>query len=324
MKNKIYKIISVMISVLAIAGLMGCQGGQGTNEKDGTTIVCTIFPIYDWVCEMTKGCDDVNVVLLAKNGADMHSFQPTVKDFVTIADCDMFIYVGGESEEWIDDCLSQNPNENRSDLSLSDALNEMLLEENEDGIAQGEEEEEDGDEVENDEHIWLSIKRSKAAVEAIAPILSAKTSHSDKVMENTTAYTDSLEALDKEYSDFISSCNNPEIIVADRFPFRYLASDYNIEYYAAFSGCSAETEASFDTIINLADVLAASDEEVIYVTESSDGKLANTVMEQAGKSVDIAVLNSIQAVGQSDIDSGNAHYIDFMKNNLEVLKTYMK
>lgn len=323
MRNRFFKIVGILISMCMIVSLAGCQRNDDFGKKDGTTVVCTIFPIYDWVCEMTKGCDDVNVVLLAKNGADMHSFQPTVKDFVTIADCDMFIYVGGESEEWIDDCLSQNPNESRAEVNLSDVLEEMLLEENEEGILQGEEEEAEG-EVENDEHIWLSIKRSKAAVEAIASVLSTKTTYADTLTENATLYANNLDELDKEYEEFVSSCDNPWIIVADRFPFRYLVSDYGIEYHAAFSGCSAETEASFDTILSLADTLAASDEKVLYITESGDEKLAATVMEQAGKEVEVAVLNSVQAVGQADIDSGSAHYIDYMRSNLEVLKQYMK
>lgn len=323
MRNKlISRLISIAVSVFAIVSLVGCQT-DNNNEKDGTTVVCTIFPIYDWVCEMTKECDDVNVVLLAKNGADMHSFQPTVKDYVTIADCDMFIYVGGESEEWIDDCLSQNPNGNRYDLNLSDALNEMLLEETNEGISQSEDEEDEG-EIENDEHIWLSIRRSKAAVEAIAPILAEKTSHGDIVSANAASYANELEALDKEYEDFVSSCVNPEIIVADRFPFRYLTSDYGIDYHAAFSGCTTETDASFDTILKLAAVLKNGNENVIYITECGSEKLAFTVMEQAGKKVEVEVLNSIQSVGQTDIDAGTAHYIDYMKGNLEALKKYMR
>ncbi len=313
-------VASVAISLLAFLGVTGCNGNE-SSKKDGTTVVCTIFPVYDWVCEMTEGCDDVNVVLLAKNGADMHSFQPTVKDFVTIADCDMFIYVGGESEEWIDDCLSQNPNESRTDVNLTDILEGKLLEESDDNISQTEEEEEE--EPENDEHIWLSIQRSVTCIEAIAPLLADKISDSEKILENASVYANELEILDNEYREFFSTISNPEMIIVDRFPFRYFVSDYGIEYYAAFSGCSAETEASFETIKKLSEALSESNQNVVYITESGDEKLAKTVMEEAGKEVDVAHINSIQSVGQNEIDSGEASYISYMTSNLDILKQYM-
>lgn len=321
MRNKLTKILGIVITAFSLISFCGCNTPT-IYAKDGTTIVCTIFPIYDWVCELTEGIDNVNVVLLAQNGADMHSFQPTVSDFVKIADCDMFIYVGGESEEWIDDCLSQNPNEKRDDINLSEVLASQLIEESDTGIFEESEEEEE--DAENDEHIWLSLKRSITAVEGIADCLENKNIDSAKVKENRERYVSELQSLDKEYEEFFSSMDNPEIIVVDRFPFRYLTADYGISYYAAFSGCTTETDASFDTIIGLADVLSEGDYGVLFITEAGDEKLAETVMEQAGKEVDIAVINSIQSVGQSDIDNKTAHYLSFMRDNLNTFRQYVK
>ena len=308
-------ISSVLILVVICSGMLfGCN--VKTTSKNGTTIVCTIFPIYDWAKEVTQGMDNVNIILLSKNGSDMHSFQPTVQDLVTIADSDIFIYVGGESEEWIKDCLAQNPNADRRDISLMEVLSDVTLSETSEGIANHEEEE--TGEVENDEHIWLSLRRSKICVEAVAAAIGDKTG-SDIPQANASSYTALLDELDKEYSEFFND-NAITITVADRFPFRYLTSDYNIKYYAAFSGCTTETDASFETIIELSKNYASTGEKVIYITESGNEELAKAVMDQAGVDGTIKVLNSMQSVSSKDIDN-NASYLSYMRDNLETFKT---
>lgn len=322
MRTKTKILRSRIVSLIAILVLM-CSGmfsgcSFKTSSENGTTIVCTIFPIYDWAKEITKGMDNVNVVLLAKNGSDMHSFQPTVQDMVTIADSNIFIYVGGESEEWIEDCLSQNPNEQRTDISLMEVLSDETLEESSEGIAVEEEEEGEDGEVENDEHIWLSLRRSKICVEAIADAVCQKTG-SEIPMSNASSYTALIDELDGEYSSFFTD-NDVTITIADRFPFRYLTADYNIKYFAAFSGCTTETDASFDTIIELSKNFASSGEKVIYITESGDEELAKAVMEQAGVDGTIKVLNSMQSVSSKDIEN-NASYLSYMRENLETFKT---
>ena len=313
------KVLSILLSVSAMAFmLVGCNGNA---SKDGTTIVCTIFPIYDWVCEMTEGIDDVNVVLLADNGADMHSYQPTAKDILTVSDCDIFIYVGGESDEWIDEYLANNEKQERTEINLMEVLENNVLEESDDGIVSGEEEEE---ETEYDEHVWMSLKRSKICVEHIGEIIKAKIGNAEAVSNNTDTYMAELVSLENEYSAFFESLDNPVITVADRFPFRYLVEDYNIDYYAAFSGCSTETDASFDTIITLGENFASTGEEIIFITESGNEELAETVLEQAGVEASIEKINSVQSVVLDENGGYDKGYLELMKDNLEVFKTYMK
>lgn len=317
LKSKIIKLTVIIPALLLM--LSGCT--KNDVSKDGTTIVCTIFPIYDWVCEMTDGAENINVILLCDNGADMHSFQPSVQDMMMIADSDVFIYVGGESDEWIEDCLSQNANAGRDEINLMEVLSNDTLEESDEGILEENHEEEE--ETDYDEHVWMSLKRSIKCIEAIEGVIEGKADEktASLIANNTKAYTDKLTTLDEEYSDYFASVENPMIIVADRFPFRYLVEDYGISYYAAFSGCSTETDASFETIIELGKNLASSGKRTVYITEGGDEVLAKTVIEQAGIDANILVLDSIQTDNPNVLKETNTGYFDIMKANLEVLKS---
>ncbi len=319
-------ILTTFISVASILVMSGCEG-QNVKEN-GTTIVCTIFPIYDWVCEVTDGAEDVNVILLSENGADMHSFQPTVKNVIDITDCDMFIYVGGESEEWINDCVSQNPNPNRVDINLMEFLEDDVLEESHEGILQGEHEHEDADEhndldeheeLENDEHIWLSLRRSAKCIEHIADEIALKSSYTDLINSNADTYIEGICALDSEYRDYFDN-NDRKIFVLDRFPFGYMTSDYDVEYMALFSGCTTDANASFQTVMTMADLLNSTDENTVYITENGNEKLARTIIDQSGESKSVRKLNSIQTVSLAGFKEDSKGYLDYMRENLEVLK----
>ena len=308
-------LISTFLSIIVLL-FSGCST---KDSKNGTTICCTIFPIYDWVSEACAGCDDIEVILLEDTGADMHSFQPAVKDLVTIDDCDIFIYVGGESENWAKEYVEKNPGKNgRVNINLMDAIKDDVLVESDEGIVGGLEEEEE--EEENDEHIWLSLKRSEKCVNIIADeIIKKAPDDTDKITSNVLTYTNKLEDLDKEYSDYFSSANRT-LVIADRFPFRYLAEDYNIIYIAALPGCSAEAYSSFDMILSLAKEYAATDESVMYITESGDEEFAQNVISESGKNGSIKVIDSIQSVSRDAINNG-ASYYDYMKKNLEVISS---
>ena len=314
MKARLISRIGFLSALLSIVVLL-VSGCSNNDVKNGTTICCTIFPIYDWVREACAGCDDIEVILLEDTGADMHSFQPSVKDFVTIDDCDIFIYVGGESEEWATEYIEKNPGKNsRVNISLMDAIKEDILVESDEGIIAEVEEEEE----ENDEHIWLSLKRSEKCVNIIADeIIKKAPDQSDRITSNVLEYNLKLENLDKEYEDYFSSTDRT-LVIADRFPFRYLAEDYNIKYYAALPGCSAEAYSSFDMILSLAKKYGETNESILYITESGDEKFAEDVIKESGKSGEVKVLNSVQSVSRDSIENG-ASYYEYMKKNLEII-----
>ena len=323
----------------AIAALMlGCISGCGTPGRaadDGKLdIVVTIFPVYDWVKNIVGDAPNVNVTLLVDNGTDMHSFQPSADDIITISNADVFIYVGGESDKWADDAVRdavRNVNEDIVVLNLMEIMGDMVKEEElAEGMQEGHDHhdededhdhEEDEEETEYDEHIWLSLRNAEYVTELISKMLQQKDSaNASAYRSNTEAYTAELAFLDTQYSDMISECSKDTILVGDRFPFRYLVDDYKIKYYAAFSGCSAESEASFETITFLSgkvDELSLGD---VLIIEGSDGRIAETIISNTrDKNQQILTLDSMQSVTRSMIDGGYT-YLSAMENNLSVLK----
>ena len=312
-KNRIKSLfISIILLVLPAVSFTGCTTiGKADNK---TTVVCTVFPLYDWTKEITKDCEDIEVILLEDDGTDMHSYQPTVKDLVDIEDCDVFIYIGGESEEWAKEYSEKHPSESRLDICLMDEINEDILLESSEGIISAKEEEEEA----YDEHIWLSLKRSIKCVDVMGNALKNKTSYADKISESLSLYEEKLKELDKEYAEYFSS-NPRTLIIADRFPFRYLAEDYGFDYLAAFPGCSSESSISFVPVVELSEGLKNSDENVVFITESGDTELADTVIEQSGKDAKTVVLDSLQCVSLKKIEEG-ASYYSLMKSNLDALK----
>jgi len=318
------KTLALILTLIIIGtGLISCAG---TGNDGKISVVCTIFPEYDWVRSIISGCDDIELTLLIDNGVDLHNYKPTVKDLAKITSCDLFVYVGGESDSWVKDALAQATNKDMKVLALLDLLGERSLEEEEvEGMQEeeehgrGEEEEEDGG-PEYDEHIWLSLRNAKHLCSLITDELSKLAPDgAGTFRSNYVNYAKELDALDKEFRSFTETSEDCTIVVADRFPFRYLAHDYKIKYFAAFSGCSAETEASFQTIATLANKVNEYSIKHLVITESSDGKIARTVKETSGADCDIIVMNSIQAVTGDQIKQG-ATYLTLMRGNLEALK----
>lgn len=313
-KNRIKSLlITIILLVLPAVSFTGCTTMGKADNK--TTVVCTVFPLYDWTKEITKDCEDIEVILLEDDGTDMHSYQPTVKDLVDIEDCDVFIYIGGESEEWAKEYSEKHPSESRLDICLMDEITEDILLENDEGIIAAEE---DDEEEAYDEHIWLSVKRSIKCVDVIGNALKKKTSYADRITESLNSYEEKLAEVDREYEEYFSS-NKRTLIIADRFPFRYLAEDYGFDYLAAFPGCSSESSISFTPVVELSEGLKNSDENVVFITESGDAELANTVIELSGKDAKTVVLDSLQCVSLKKIEEG-ASYYSLMKNNLDALK----
>ncbi len=324
------KLISILcMMVLALSMLTGCAKGE-TKDNGKISIVTTIFPEYDWVREITKGNENVEITMLLDKGVDLHSFQPSADDIVKVASCDMFIYVGGESDEWVEDALKEATNKDMVVINLLDALGDSVKEEELVEGMEGEEEEEEGEEEEEegpeyDEHVWLSIKNAEVLSQTICDELCKMDPDNKATYEaNAKAYISQLDALDKEYETVVSNASVKTVLFGDRFPFRYLVDDYGISYYAAFVGCSAESEASFETIKFLADKTDELGLKSILQIESADGKIAQTIKETtATKDQQILTMDSMQSVTAKDL-AGGTTYLGIMKSNLDVLGQALK
>ena len=325
-KNKLFSIICLAVSLFAFNG---CKKGQ--NEKKGTDenkikVVATIFPEYDWAKNLVKDSPNVEVELLIKNGTDLHSYQPSTQDIVKIGNADIFIYVGGESDEWVSQVLKNSKKENQIVVNLMQTLSQDIKEEELVEGMKGEDhdDDEDDDETEYDEHVWLSVENAKKAVIKIAESLEvADLENSVLYASNLKNYLAELESLDTfkiRIAEKIQNQNSP-LIFCDRFPFRYLIDELNLKYFAAFAGCSAETEASFETVAFLVKKTEELKPDSIFVTESSDKKLAQTVIAGAKlPETKIAVLNSMQSVTLEQAENG-ASYIKIMQENLEKISS---
>lgn len=317
------KLIALVLSALVFTSLLaGC--GSVESKKADVKVVTTIFPIYDWVREVVKDDADINLDLLLDNGVDLHSYQPSAKDIVTISDCDVFIYVGGESDKWVDDTLKQANNKDMIVLNLMDILGDKAKEEELKEGMQGEAEE-DGKEHEEspeyDEHVWLSLKNSALFVDKIAEALGkVDAQHAGDFTANAADYKSKLTELDKQYQEAVDKASVKTLLFGDRFPFRYLTDDYKLNYYAAFVGCSAETEASFETITFLSGKVDELGLKAIMQIETSDGSIAKTVRDNTKtKDQTILTLDSLQSVTTERVQNGET-YLSIMTSNLDILK----
>ena len=344
LEQKMKKYLSVVIiAIFMISIFSGCGNNGQTAEisgidNDRPTIVTTIFPEYDWVRNVVgESSDTFDIKMLLGSGVDLHSYQPTAEDMATISKCDMFVYVGGESNRWVTDALKEAENSDMIVIDLLDVLGDRIKEEE---LVEGMQEEaehehpetaadiaaaltESGEEDEGPEidvHVWLSLKNAKLCVSAIEEAVSTLDPDGSETYEaNAKSYIEKLDALDRQYSDVVSAAETKTILFGDRFPFRYLVDDYGIEYYAAFVGCSAETEASFETIIFLAEKINELDLHCVFTIENSDQKIAKTIMQNT-KSRDqkILTLDSMQSVTSWQIENGE-NYLSIMESNLKVL-----
>lgn len=310
------RIISVLLcAVVLIAAFAGCGSAKSGSGKQ-LKIIATIYPEYEWVKQIVGDVDNVEVDLLLDKGVDLHSFQPTAKDIINISSSDVFIYVGGESDKWVDDVLKEAQNKDIKALNLIEALGDMAKEEKTVEGMQSEDEGEE-DEKEIDEHIWLSVKNASKLCKSIADTLGEKDpDNKETYSKNSEAYIAKLNELDGQYEQACKSAKNNTLIFADRFPFRYLTDDYKLKYYAAFSGCSAESEASFKKLVFLANKLDELKLNKLIIIDGSDKKIADAVIDTAKtKDVEVLTLNSMQsAVGDDDT------YLSIMQSNLDVLK----
>lgn len=316
------KILALLLALwIPAAVLSGCVPQDDSAASNKLNIVTTIFPAYDWVREILGDeTDRAEITMLLDSGVDLHSYQPTVDDIVKISDCDLFLYVGGESDGWVDDALKNAPNKERKVIRLLDVLGDSAkAEETVEGMQ--EEEHDHEEEAEYDEHIWLSLKNAQVLVAAISEALQeSDPARKDTYAANAAAYAEKLSALDGEYRAAVDSGKYKTLLFGDRFPFRYLADDYGLDYYAAFPGCSAETEASFETVSFLAGKMDALGLPCVLTIEGTQHKIAETIVQNtAQKNQQVLTMDSMQAVTANDAASG-VSYLSIMEKNLSVLK----
>ena len=329
---------------------------QNSIEKGNSnkiSIVCTTFPQYDWVKNILgEEAERFNVTLLLDNGVDMHSYQPAVKDIATAGSSNLFIYVGGESDTWVEDALKEAKNKDLKAINLMETLGNSVKEEE---VVEGMQEERESlghsheksskekqeqtqkeshensqeingqkeaadEEPEYDEHIWLSIRNAEIMVKNIEKAIEQLDSDNAKVYQNNAEnYIKKLDTLDKQYANTIQNAKYKAILFGDRFPFRYMADDYDLKYYAAFAGCSAETMAGFETVTFLAKKADELRLPVILTIENSDGRIAEAVKSNTTKkNQKILAMNSLQSVTKEQIADGIT-YLQVMQENLSVL-----
>lgn len=326
------KITALLLALLMLVGVLaGCGKQNDTNKTDKLSIVTTIFPEYDWVrAVLGDKADNAEVTMLLDNGVDLHSYQPTADDIVKISDCDLFIYVGGESDEWVEDALRNAANGNMKVINLLEVLGDSVkTEEIVEGMQEAEHEHEDAEEHEHeeeaDEHVWLSLKNAKMLVRVISKALQELDPDSkDIYAANADAYVKKLSALDAEYQAAVDAASNKTILFGDRFPFRYLVDDYGLHYYAAFVGCSTETEAGFETISFLAKRVDEWKLPCVLTIEGAQHKIAETVVRNTtAKNQRVLTMDSMQSTTSKDVKNGTT-YLSVMEKNLSVLKEALR
>ena len=337
----------VLVLMLTVCMLFGCGTAMPMSKNSKKmNVVATIFPAYDWAKNVAG--DNADITLLLDSGVDLHNYQPTAQDILKITQADVFIYVGGESDEWVEDVLRTADNKDLTAINLSEVLASSLKEEelvegmeghdheheHEDGEEHDHEDGEDHEEgeeheheheheegeVEYDEHVWLSIKNAISSVNAIKDtFVKVDSKNKDAYTSNASSYVKKLSELDNKYESVRKNAKVDTVLFADRFPFRYMVEDYNLTYYAAFIGCSAETEASFETISFLSNKVDELGLKYIYKLEGRNSNIADTVAKTAANTPEILTIDSMQSITGEDVKNGTS-YIKIMEDNLKVFE----
>lgn len=334
-----------------------------SGGKAKVKIVCSIFPIFDWTREISSGVENLEIILIQKNGSDLHNFKPSAKDLIEIEASDLFVFVGGESDIWIENinvsggkrlCLfdldfpkiTETEHEPHEHFELHGTSEPHEYFDSADGLYDEHElyeshlnetqkyhELHEPHETQKyhgtsgfDEHVWLSLKNAEIFVDSICRSLSEIVPEKSEIFaENAASYKNRLKSLDEKFFSLFDFESNekdekPLFVFCDRFPFSYFARDFGLECVSAFSGCSAESEASFERILFLVEKLKSAENAFVFVLENSDRKLAETVIGNSGKSgLKIYELDSMQSVKENDIKNG-ATYLSLAEKNYEVFE----
>ncbi|MFP3152970.1 metal ABC transporter substrate-binding protein [Lachnospiraceae bacterium ZAX-1] len=312
---------------LAVFMLTALMTGCGQNKKNATdensdgkiSIVATVFPPYDFTREIVG--DKADITMLLPPATESHSFEPTPQDMIKIQNCDVFIYVGGESDEWVNKVLEPMDTSKMKIITLMDCVTVV-----EEEVVEGMEDEEEeavaianeSEEPEYDEHVWTSPKNAKLIVQKISDALcEVDTTNASAYQKNTIDYQTRLDVLDAKFQAVVDGAERTTIVFGDRFPFRYFADAYGLTYFAAFPGCSTETEPSATTVKFLIDKMNADKIPTVFHIELSNEKMANTISEATGAKV--SLLHACHNIQKTDFEKG-VSYLDIMTQNVDALK----
>ncbi|MDR0884851.1 MAG: metal ABC transporter substrate-binding protein [Clostridiales Family XIII bacterium] len=335
MKRFLSFIFTVLMLTMLTTLMVGC--GQSSKAETDTksdpkiSIVATVFPPYDFAREIVG--DQAEVTMLLPPASESHSFEPTPQDIIKIQNCDVFIYVGGESDEWVNNVLASMDTSKMKIITLMDCVSavpeevvEGMEEENVDeeetdaNAANADEPNKpnDSEEPEYDEHVWTSPKNAKLIVQKISDALcTVDTKNSSTYQQNAESYQTKLDELDTAFQTVVDGAARKTIVFGDRFPFRYFADAYGLTYFAAFPGCSTETEPSAATIKFLIDKVNAEKIPVIFHIELSNEKMARTISESTGAKV--LQLHACHNISKVDFEQG-VSYLDIMTQNVDAIK----
>ncbi len=305
----------LMAFLLVLVMATGCAVGEDIG--DGTlNIVCTIFPQYDFARSVAGDVPGVSIKLLIGSGQESHDYDPSSKDIAAVHDCDIFVYVGGESDSWVMDMLESVDTENKTVIAMMDYADTLESEVSEGMETEGHDH---GavDRVEYDEHVWTSPKNAAKIADAICDAMCAKLPESaDSFRENLGKLNGELDLLDRDFRALASDAASPVMIVADRFPLLYFCREYGIEYYAAFSGCAASTEPSSKTVQFLIEKVKSENIPAVFKMDLSSGNVANTVAAETGARV--LTFYSCHTVSTEDFDGG-VTYVSLMQRNRDAI-----
>lgn len=314
------RLLSLLLAgVLLLGALCGCS--VPAKQEEGLSVVATIFPQYDFARQVMGSSDDLTMLL--RPGQEVHSYEPTPQDIIAIQNCDLFIYVGGESDAWIEDVLEGMDTSHMVILSLMDLVDP--LEEDTDSVLENPEEHshEDGEathlhEEEYDEHVWTSPKNAMLITQAICDALcNIDPSNAQIYRQNTAAYLEQLEELDQDFREVIGSASRDTLIFGDRFPLLYFVREYGLNYYAAFPGCASETEPSAATVARLIDLVREEQVPVVYQIELSNGNIARSIADSSGAKVE--TFYTCHNITRDDFNAGET-YLSLMERNVNSLK----
>lgn len=292
MKKKILGLLLIML-----LSMVGCTHNK---KEDKIEVITTIFPLYDFVREIKS--DDINVSMLLSPGQEVHTFDPSAKDIVNIHQCDLFIYIGGESDEWLNDILKDVNNERFHSIKLMDYVDNLF---------------EDDTKEEYDEHIWTSPVNAKIMVEEISKALQTIVEDKEEIISNTASYVEKLNKLDEDFKNVIENADYKVMVFGDRFPFLYFAHEYGLQCHAAFSGCSTETEASAKQIKQLVDIIVNTSLKYVYYIGLSNKNVATAIATDA--KVDMLLFHSTQNVSLDEFNREET-YLTLMSANVEALQ----
>ena len=319
------KIIAILLAAVLVLGFVGCAKKDSSTttaatkeeaQNTGLNIVCTIFPQYDFMRAITKGVDGVNVKMLLAPGDESHSYSATLEDIAAIDSADLFIYVGGESDEWVKEVL------NTASPKKSIALTELVktLEESDEGILVEEEEKEE-EKGAADEHVWTSLENTCEIIHALSQTMSEiDGKNADVYTANADAYIKEFSNLDAKFVSLFAGVNNKTIVIADRNPFRYFCEEYGIKAIAAFAGCSSNNEIPLAVQNELIKAVKENGLQYIYVIELNTSSYGDSIAQQAGAQKE--VLNSCHNLSKEDFESGKT-FLDMMTENYQTLSKTM-